>query len=143
MVYYRFPEKKGQKAYVQNVLWNCCRRFNCRNYRRFRPGVEWREWTLGYHPVYLYLLVLLSYSGDTVPLWIFHRLTRHQVPFSISRRTYRQVWVSSTIRFLLMRKNFVLGKQKLLASFSKSIRWIEIKKKINKFQCKLQGCEWI
>lgn len=37
--------------------------------------------------------------------------------------------------FLLMRKNFVLGKQKLLASFSKSIRWIEIKKKINKFQC--------
>lgn len=120
MVYYRFPERKGQKAYAQNVLWNCCRRFNCRNYRRFRPGVEWREWTLGYHPVYLYLLVLLSYSGDTVPLWIFHRLTRHQVPFSISRRTYRQVWVSSTIRFFWWERTSFWGSKNYWLLFRKA-----------------------
>ena len=77
------------------MLWNCCHRFNYHNCRRFRPGVEWRGWTLDYHRVYLCHLAQQSYFGDMDLPWIFHPPTPHQVPSSISRRIYQLVWVSS------------------------------------------------
>lgn len=109
LVFCRFQRKEDRE---KNVLWNCCRRFSCRNCHRSRPGVEWRGWTLDYHRVYLCLLARRSCSGDTDLPWIFHPLIRHRVPFSISRRIYQLVWVSS-LRF----------SSPLLAEPSNFVRW--------------------
>lgn len=103
----------------KNVLWNCCRRFSCRNCHRSRPGVEWRGWTLDYHRVYLCLLARQSCSGDTDLPWIFHPLIRHRVPFSTSRRIYQLVWVSS-LRFssplLAKHSNFIWWKNTFISA---------------------------
>lgn len=72
-----------------NVLWNCCRRFSCRSYRRFQPLAVWRGWI----PVSLRGFRCLSAPpisyGDMVQPWAFHLLIHPRVHFWTSKLTYR------------------------------------------------------